>query len=425
MSTAAAVAVLGWALWQGCPGDVRPTHHPDSQSYLDWPEPFEIRDTQIMGARPPVYPLLLAAIDEEAWGPVAQAAISVLSFGLLGWVLGSWLGVAASVLIALTPHVWMWNRMLVSESLTISLTAVALATTILLCRRWSRPRWAAWALALAGLALVRDLDLVLIPFLVLPVVWMQRRVVVPLATGSVVLAAVIFDINLHDRGQWASINVVLARVLPDPKARAYFQERGMPFREEIERHSGRVVVKNHRELMEEAPDFVEWVVERGRLTYFTWLASHPAAAWKGMDAYATLAARDVVSRYTRKMEPPLPAGISRLAWAWPRVPPLPVLFAIAAGWCLLLGLRARRAGRGIASVEPRSALALCALCAAILAALGAYHGDGNADTRHMVPTMVLHRLGALLLIAGVVADLASRLPRARRSEGVTARTATL
>jgi cytochrome c oxidase assembly factor CtaG len=76
-------------------------------------------------------------------------------------------------------------------------------------------------------------------------------------------------------------------------------------------------------------------------------------------------------------------------------------------------------------VEPRSALALCALCAAILAALGAYHGDGNADTRHMVPTMVLHRLGALLLIAGVVADLASRLPRARRSEGVTARTATL
>ena len=419
MSAAAAVGVLGWALWQGHPGDLEPTLHADSRSYAEWPEPFEIRGTRIMGQRPPVYPLFLAAIEDETSISNVQAAISVLSFGLLGWVLGAWLGVAACVLIALSPHVWMWNRILISESLSISLAAVGLATTLLLCRRRSLPRWIAWALALAGLGLVRDLNVILIPFLVLPVAWMQRRVAVPLATGAVVLAAGIFDISVHDRGHWACLNVVLARVLPDPEARDFFRERGMPLREEIERHSGKVTVKDHRELTKDAPDFVKWVFDHGRSTYVTWLATHPAAAWRAMDFYASLDDVDLVSRFASRMEPPLPARITRLAWAWPRMPSLTLLSVVAAAWCLLLGLRSRRAGRGIASVEPRSALALCTLCAAVFMVLGAYHGDGLADTRHMVPSMILHRLGALLLIASLAAELAGHLfPALERTLGV-------
>lgn len=156
----------------------------DGEGYIH-PYRFLLYGSRMPGAdHPPAFMTILAGFSWLGFRTFFQhqvigcllGTLGALSMGLLGRrIAGERVGLIVAVLTAVSPNVFFFDPVVVSETLVVSTTALVLLAAY---RWWDRPsvRSAALFGALVGLAaLTRSEALLLGPFIGVPLVWFRRR----------------------------------------------------------------------------------------------------------------------------------------------------------------------------------------------------------------------------------------------------------
>lgn len=464
----AAVAVVtalvggGVRLWSARGKD--PLWWPDSDDYQEVAShgPFSL--DLWAGARPPGVPLLLWLVGEgdvadrgseaDAVGPdllvdgsgfvVAQMTITTLGWALLAASLCSFVAsprlrwvVAAVVLgVSCTLPVVMWERSVLTESLSMSSLVVLVAAALQLARRPRSWGWAASTLgALVWWVSFRDSHAaLLLGASVLAAGWLawrwrfRFRQVSPqcaavLVGGCLVAALTLVGASYGNRSETPLRNLYAARVLPYEDRLGWFEDQGMPQADDIDRRRRAwpaepgeapvVYIGDEDPAMEE---WNEWLDREGRSTYLRWAVTHPdfllieptrepERAFNNADGN-----RSLYAPYDQRS---LALVSEVLTFSTAQA------FVLAAG-AVAVGLwGARRAGRshrGEAEAPDQQAggrlpaggeaLGPCFFVGLALALLAvphgllAWHGDAMETARHVAIPAFQLQLGAGLLVVG-------------------------
>jgi hypothetical protein len=194
------------------------------------------------GIRPPVAPALWFLTGSPRAYVVTQTIIAVVAWCFLAWTVAmaagrGWRGVLAGAVVlafASTMPVVLWDRSVLSESLSFSALATVFATAIWVGRRVTWPRVAGLVVAAAVLALVRDslIWMVLglgLGVLVYSVVHRLVLKVVVLGAALVVVSAVALAGQAEANRNLDNIeHVYFVRVFPYPDRVQWFADHGMP-----------------------------------------------------------------------------------------------------------------------------------------------------------------------------------------------------
>lgn len=222
---------------------------------------------------------------------VSAFAWLVLAFTLAARFPGRVLGVVAfcaTLLISLSSDVLMWDRMILSESISTSLF-------VLLVACWMRFAWGVTTagtvcfVSLAGLwSFAREANSVLLlPFAAMLLCWLwwylpggsseRRRCAAAVAMLLVIVAATTFISRRGDRWVFPLLNVIGIRVLPSAERVAFYQARGMPVNERLLAMSGEFAGDQDWAFYRspELESFRAWLMARGTDVYAEDLLSHP------------------------------------------------------------------------------------------------------------------------------------------------------
>jgi hypothetical protein len=333
------------------------------------------------------------------------------------------------LLFSLSVWITQWDRVILSESLGLSLAAAMLAAWLALVRAPG-----AWTIAaVLGTALlwafVRDsfayMALLAVPFVLVWVALPGRR------RGRVVLAAglvAIFAASVLAQSTSSSaprrtgplLNVIGVRVLTSQDELRYFREHGMPLPGPLRRFAGERLGNDQLDpglplyRDERVAGFLRWVRDEGRQTLATYLVTHPHRALKPVveDAdilFATEPAYEespLIDYRPRGTEPLLPAVVDAVVYP-PSVLAILVWLAVviaAAAWLARFGL-----ARPVWLV-PGVATLLQVPHAAI-----AWHGDANDLARHALTASMVTRLGLLVLSIFLIDAALERRALGRRA----------
>jgi hypothetical protein len=243
---------------------------------------------------PLLYKLLPDSDTARSW---AQLAISI----------GCWLALAAVaahcvragalrlaafcllLLFSLSGAVTQWDTLMISESLTLSLTAALFAAWLVVARS-DEPRFWAIAAVLATTLLwtfVRETNAYVV-LLVVPLVlaWIAlggvRRPRVVLAAGLIATFA-LYSLSVarptaQPRWEAPLLDIIGTRVLTGESELDYFRARGMPVSPQLEALAGEELGTPALAPVMESPRFApfrEWARSDGRRTLTVYLVTHP------------------------------------------------------------------------------------------------------------------------------------------------------
>jgi hypothetical protein len=204
------------------------------------------------------------------WGVLALTVASlaedrrVRSIALLG-ILG----------LSLAPEISGWDGAALSESVSLSLTALAVALAIRYVRDPSHASATALALGLVAFALVRDSNVPLAVLGMAPVLIVTRR------SRSIVLLALVGSIGLSFWGQQEGARSALPtrNAIANAVARhgdaAWFRAHGMPWRPD----TAALLAERPQSAFANDPrakELRQWLDSDGRSTWIAYLTSHPA-----------------------------------------------------------------------------------------------------------------------------------------------------
>lgn len=410
---------------------VMPRAFPDTRSYLEvashpvWSTDF------LAGARSWTLPLVWKLVpDSDVWRTRAQFGISVVCWlALAGAMAQSVRGrsyrvaVFAVVLVfSMSLSVIQFDTLLISESISISLTALLLAAWLWVLRAPSRLGFGAVLVTTFFWVFTRDsnafLALMTIPFIGL---WIWRPGPAG-RLGPIVLAAgtaVIFALSLAAtstedaqlrRAERPMLHVVGTRVMANPNAVKFFMDQGMP-------EPTPLAVANRKRLAglgeglpsdPETDVFLDWIARHGRSTLAKYLVRHPAGALR-----ATFQARARIinsfsqgykSRDGRKI---LPEPVAALAY--------PRDFQSVFFW-LVLAMFLAAVAWVVAGASRLWWVPVIGLLVQIPHAALVYHGDTLEIPRHATLVSVMTRLSILLLVLLAIDGLLERRRAARSTD---------
>jgi hypothetical protein len=365
------------------------------------------------GARPPLLPLVIKVTGSSVGLVATQAVVSVLSWGLLAWTVGrlvppGWRrALAAGVVLGFASSlpVAMWNRSLLSESLSMSLVALLVAALLWTAQRPTWPRLVAAAAAALGLAAARDAQVWTVALLALAVgasaitrIGRDGRTAIRLAALATCLVAVVVVTGWGSVSSKRSVesvsDVLYVRVFPYPDRVGWFSAHGMPQGAAIDAMARVPPTPGTAPVVGISPTdsafrpLERWITAHGESTYALWLVSHPTylvtepllrpertfnSAQGDLDFYAPTV-QAVTSPLTDPMWP-------SLAWL--------------AGLALVAGVLAvwRKTWR-----RPAWRMTVALTVIGGLAMVVAWHGDGQEVTRHTVEGFAQLRLGLWILV---------------------------
>lgn len=370
------------------------------------------------GSEPLTIPLLyrLAGLDQGAivvlqW-LLASAAWSVLAVVAARLVRTAWLQPVVAALVvtfALTREVAQWDRVVLGESIALSLVALLLAALLLYAER-PRNRLLVAVLGLAALlAFTRDTNgyevLFMAPVFAAAALLAARRrlphVLAALACVSI-FAAGIASAGAGQRWEYPFYNVLSLRILPDDAATAAFVAGGMPMNATLRARAGRGSGDNLAYYQN--PDLAavrRWVLADGGRVYVRYLLTDPGAsiARPGATIGQWLSQRDVIRTYAPRAAEPLGGA---LGWAFPGRDGLALLAGAALGVAAACGLAV--------GVRRRWLVPLLVIAVTLAVALAIYHAEADEVARaELLPAAQL-RIGLWLLLAMAVdALLVARL----------------
>jgi lipoprotein signal peptidase len=407
----------GYVIWQGTTG--RPLVWPDTTSYTVvarhplWSTGFWA------GQRPPLVPLLMKAAGATSGFTATQSVIAAISWGLLAFTVGrllppGWRRVVAiwvMVAFATSTPIVLWNRSVLSESLSLSFLALLVASIIWTARRVTWPRMAAvWITGLA-FAAARDAQVWTVALLGLVVAvvavvraWRQRRFprrIATLALGLLAAAGLTGSVVAHTgRADQNVVDVLVVRIFPFPDRVAWFAAHGMPQVGAIDQLAavtqplspGTAEVVGFDPTDPAFRPLEGWIRDHGQSTYLLWLVTHPGyvitepfvrpeAAYNYADGRLTFYAA------TDRVDSPL-TTVLWPAWWW-----LLPLTAVGVGAAAITGSW-REHGWQVVMV-------LGAL--GVVAMLIAWQGDGEEVTRHTIEGFAEVRISVLVVaVVGVL-----------------------
>jgi hypothetical protein len=401
-----AAAFAAYRLWQGLTGV--PLVWQDSAGYQ--------QSSLWAGVRPPVVPVFWGLTGTPRSYVVTQTLISIVAWCFLAWTVAmlarpGWARVVAGSIVltfASTMPLVIWDRSVLSESLSLSALALVFATAIRATQRVTWPRVAALVAASAALALVRDSLIWMVVGLALAtaiyaIIHRAGREV--LALAFLLLAVSGFAIAgqaAANRNIDVIAHVLFVRIFPYPDRVHWFADHGMPNEAEVLAFAH--ATKAHRgeaKVVWVAPNdatvqpLVRWLRGDATAVYLEWLALHPGyvlteplrepeRAFNNAGHLAFYAAAD------RTDLPIVNTVFDPGAW---------VVFAVAVIAVIVGVIRGARRERWWRIVVLLGGLG-------VIEILGAWHGDGMETTRHGVVGNVSVRLAVLVLV--VAGSLAPR-----------------
>lgn len=403
----------------------------DSESYLDVARQSLLSPSFWAGARPWTVPLiykLLPQTDEAR--AIAQLVISIACWAALSAVVarclrpGVYRIVAFAALLGFSTSfsIIRWDTLILSESVSISLTALATAAWLELVRA-PRPR-AVVAVLVANLLWVftRDSNAFLALLTALPaLVWMARPGAIP-RRWPALLAGVLAAMSVASvaatgtkeaqlrRNDRPLLHVVGRRVLIHPDLQAYFERHGMPSPPpRVRRYRKALAAIGATIPSDRRTDaFLSWVRQHGRGTLARYLIAHPGAALRPLIRFRRRLLGGVTVGYRspdarRALPEPVASALyphrasSALLW-----------LAMASALALLAALAGRPRRTWLVPIG----LILLEIPHAVLV----YHGDTLEIPRHAILMAIMLRLGALILALFAAGTLLESLI-ARTSQG--------
>ena len=350
---------------------------------------------------------LQVAVAAVCWAVLAYEVARTARSSATRWTVAAFV-TAFSLAAPLT----MWDRSVLSESLSLSALALAVGALVRLQRRTTWGSAAAGVVAVAGLALARDTHawVVLCGTVIAGVVGGYRRargrpvgprplvafVLLAGVTGALVIAAA----DHGERQAFPTRNVLQARILPYPERVEWFAAHGMP---QADRFLGLDRLAPYVEegaapvtyVAEDDPAFAawnRWVASDGPAAFRLWVLTHPTYllteprhdperafnnAAGDRSFYAAVDQR-VVPFLGEVFLPSRPLGI------------LAAIGLAAAAW-------ARRGPH-----SPALGVGVVTLVLALPHAALAWHADAMETARHLVVPVVQLHLGVLLLAVDVL-----------------------
>ncbi len=376
------------------------------------------------GVRPLLYPLVLKVVGSSTGLEVAQALLASLAWGALAWtvallvargwqrVVAAWvvLGLASSLPITL------WNRSVLSESLSMSLLALVFTGFIWCARRLTWPRIAGTSVACLSFATTRDAQVwtvalfaVLVAVTAAASIRRSRRLLLRTGVLALCLSLVV------GLAEWSTVSshrtttdvadVYYVRVFPYPARVAWFAAHGMPDAAQVDALARTAPVPGSQAPVVGIPvtaafaPLRRWLTADGPGTYVLWLLTHP-----GYDVTEPLARPERAFNFAVGSLTFYAASTDRLASPltivfWPPLLGLVVLSALALLVAVLSGAWRDQVWRAVL------ALTLVGLLSMVIA----WHGDGQEVTRHTVEGFAELRCGLwILFLLGLLDPAASR-----------------
>jgi hypothetical protein len=376
----------------------------------------------MLGAhRPPVYVLTLSALGENrqlvTWlqllvGLVAWVWLAFATTRNLRTRAGRIVGFATILVLGSCLDVVQWDRLIGTESLSISLGVSLMAAVLWWWDRWSPAGVAVVSGLVALWALVRDANALVAGaagVVVLVVVLVRRNealrslIVVGLVAVVVAFGAVVSS-NAGDRWQQPLQNVITFRVLPSPERTDYFLRRGLPVSPvDARRLSGRCANPVGAFMCEKVTDpaFYDWIDRSARSTYLrSWFAFPATTLWEPLARerriigtrvpVAEIAGTRLHASHAKAVE----------AVVFPRSP------RVVLGWLLLLVVGLACLGAGVA--RPNLVVGGALLALAYVHLWVVWTGDAVELERHGLGAAVQLQLGLWLLSVGLVDALLFR-----------------
>ncbi len=422
------------------------------------------------GDKPPTAALAfkLAGIDGERIGRL-QSVLSVLCWFVFGLCLAggvrSLAGRLGLVTLALamsfTVPVNQWDRVLLSESLSLSLTVLTVGLAVALARvafgsdrdsaasapsegRGMRTLLLVAATVVSGflLALTRDTNVFLVAFLALGILLLavvgrarasaipsDRKGWMPLLAAALGLLLVTFlghELMVRsERWRDPLTNVLLSRVVPNPEVyRVFVEKLGLPENRTFARyrkrkawsrvHFGEPIRTRFLTGDPEVADVHHWMRESGRAAYARYLlVMRPRASL--LQSFAALRAGASRSTWRQfgKGAGQKDWTLALTRWFMPSLPARPAPLIIAFGVACLTGLAVPR-------VRVLAVVAAFLLAAAWIQAFLSFHGDDSNLARHAAPAALAESVGLVLLGVALLAWAGTRLQRSIR--GLSRRT---
>jgi hypothetical protein len=381
----AGLVYLGLRLAAFLPSSTRT--FPDSGTYLHVASQPLLSAEFLAGWRGWTVPLLYKLLpDSDAARSAGQLAISLACWLALAAVVARCVQhpafriVAFSLVLLFSLSVWItqWDRVILSESVAISLAAAVLAAWLAVARTPT----SGWAMAavLATTSLwtfARDSDayvaLLAVPFVLGWAAFRRpRRPRIVLASGLVAIfvahAVSLSSGAAQTRWEVPLLDVIGTRVLTGETELEYFRAHGMPFPERLQALTGEHLGSSElRPLIEADPRldaFREWLRADGRSTWAAFLLTHPDRA---------------LSSVVRNREALFAVGLSRSETGGYR----PISSYRAEGTESLLP------GPFAAAVYPPSVVAILAWLGAVIAAAAWLAFRGAARAVWLVPAIAL------------------------------------
>ncbi len=183
----AALAIIAVFINAASPGNYLGVWYYDSGIYIQ-------QGYDILGGRPPVYPVFLQLVGRNVVH--YQIVLGVISWCLLGYLLAGFPGLILGGILIISPWFARWHGNCLTESFSHSFAALALAFSILLIRNrlWTVP----WLISLLLFAFTRFSNVLILPFLSWPVLFVRDRTRW-LVIGGLVVVLIPAALFLHSR----------------------------------------------------------------------------------------------------------------------------------------------------------------------------------------------------------------------------------
>jgi hypothetical protein len=337
-----------------------------------------------------------------------QTILSSLAWLALAWIFSRsirsrWLKPLAFAFIlgfSLAPSVQMWNHIIQSEALSISMMVLILAVWISLLRNWRWYKLLALILLFAWWIGTREtnvyLSLMIAGILaVIGLFYKRQRFywgVSAVLIGFCVVNMQISEIPTVPRWLYPLTNTLLHRILPDEEYLTFFEDRGLPVSPELLSLSGGLANSGDFAVFNDpALNNVEsWLYRKGKDVYVQFLLRNPVFTvtdpWKHVDLL--LAPKDL-SSYAPEEYRPIQKWIAGI-----------FLFPISL-WLLLLLAVLSISATAIATTW-RGSSVFWLLCFSLILFIPhfylVWHGDAAEVGRHAIQASVQLRLTLWLLL---------------------------
>ncbi|MDA8102226.1 MAG: hypothetical protein M0Z34_04585 [Nitrospiraceae bacterium] len=370
-------------------------------------------------SRPPLYPYLIHLLGHHHRILIVQGVVSAASFDILALAVfdragRGWFRYAAAAFIAcmaVSQSISLWNYSILTESFTLSVNALAVASWVRL--RGSRLLVPALGLTAFAGAMLRDSEVML--FLLLAVALVvygiyskpERRVqwAAAVCVAAVVLGALYVAAGTKRTSVYLK-DVFAVRIFPYPGRVAWFAAHGMPDSVAIDTlarnvpsqpGSAKVVVYDAAKPAYAALN--AWFRDAASREYLLFLATHPGYVLFEPFQHPTQSFNSVA---------PDVRGYAPLGQSYPR---LVDDIVFPPGWLLLVGsLVAAAFLLGDEEADEKLFVKGTLLVAiGIVLMLIVWHAEGQEIARHNLESDVVGRLGVMVALAslGVTASSAS------------------